>query len=227
MKDARARYSSLLVVLLTLTACTRSSLSREDAESRAPDASMDAEPALVISRRDCARSRLDGDWVLSPHSECRSAADCSARPYGSCIGSPYERCEYPLRPGAPDDTCQSDMDCVAAIGGHCATHLGPTFCVYAPCRTDADCGVQGACLCSNEHGGDHYCVVEGCHGHAECGAGQRCTLDESISGAPPQWHCTTASDVCREKADCGAGDSYCGFDLEQHHWRCRPFTTIF
>jgi hypothetical protein len=139
--------------------------------------------------------------------------------WGSCIGTPAKLCTYPTGPGKPEDVCERDSDCVAAEGGFCPKILVATFCAYDKCRSDSECGVKGACLCSDEYSGDHYCVEEGCHGDADCGPGQRCRLDESVGGIPPQWHCTTANDTCKERADC-TGELWCGFDKDQHHWLC-------
>jgi hypothetical protein len=221
-------WSSLLVSTVLVAACSKSTLAPEPSPD--PDVSPSSDegpdagwwpPPDEFSRRDCARSSLGKGWLLPPQTGCRSDADCRVWEWGSCIGEPAKLCTYPTGPGKPEDTCERDSDCDAAAGGFCPKVLVATACAYDECRTDSECGVKGACLCSDEHsGGDRYCVEEGCHGDADCGAGQRCRVDESVSGLPPQWHCTTASDTCKERADC-AGGLWCGFDKEQHHWLCR------
>lgn len=220
MLVARVGFGSLPLVLLALVACAESRASRADAGSSAP---------LDISGIDCARTSLGQNWklpVLPTLLGCRTHADCTKQPHGSCVGYPQFRCDYASGPGHFHELCSTDADCVNDVGGFCTEALEATQCVYDECSVDADCGLGRACLCY-DGGGDHYCVSDGCHADADCEAGQHCRLDESLGGVYPQWHCSTASDACDEKAECGPGDSYCGYDLELQHWLCRPFTSVF
>src|SRR5688572_3293849 len=141
-----ARSSSLLSVLLALTACTQSRAPVEDAKSNPQDASRDASAAdasrdantsndavtpLDIWGNDCPRSNLSEGWRLPPEPQCRTSAGCGSA--GICVGIPGERCED------------------AVDGGACAKLLVSTFCSYEVCRTDADCPVDSACVCSTVH----------------------------------------------------------------------------
>jgi len=223
MLFARARSSSLLLVLLALTACTQSRAPRDDEKPRTPDVSSDAGTAdasndastssdaaapLEIWGSDCPRSNLSEGWKLPPQPQCRTSADCGSA--GICVGLPGDRCEP------------------AADGGACSKVLVSTFCSYEVCRTNADCPADSACVCSAGRSGGHYCVIDGCQNDAACDPGQQCRLDESIGGVAPQWHCSTPSDTCRSHADCADGveTGACGYDVELHHWRCGGITIV-
>lgn len=216
-----------LLLVLALAGCTRSSLLR-DGEEADDDAASGKLVGSEIARRNCARPSLGDGWTLPSHAPCRSHEDCVTKANGSCIGLPSARCEYSTGQGAVSDNCEHDSDCIAGEGGHCPQRLASTFCLYEACRSDADCGFQGTCLCSDTYGGDHYCVDEGCRTDTDCSPGQHCQEDESITNYPPIWHCTTATDTCRMHSDCtGSVDNYCGYDLEKHSWVCRPQTHAF
>jgi hypothetical protein len=100
------------------------------------------------------------------------------------------------------DQCQSDADCQItgqAPGYICAPagtlNLQARACVYAGCRTDADCTASpgGMCApvpdscCQTVYG--LYCVYPGgCRFNSDCQTGQYCsnngTSTSCVSGAP-------------------------------------------
>lgn len=105
--------------------------------------------------------------------ECKSDADCTAKPYGYCSPSsggqvPVTTCRY---------GCITDADCPS--GNLC--ECGPTFGVCTPtnCVTDADCG-GGLCAKNADPG--------------PCADGDL--------GSSNRFACTTEFDSCRVHSDC-------------------------
>lgn len=136
--------------------------------------------------------------------ECKTDADCNAKPFGSCqinmvFGGIVE---------LPTDTCG---------------------CVYG-CETDEDCGANEVCRCGGDGLGLYTeCVPATCFTDADC-PGALCGFSPTGSGcAPGVWdsHCTTPEDTCAGDSDCISPP--CMWDDQVNHWECsniacgRPF----
>lgn len=71
--------------------------------------------------------------------ECKSDAECTAKPYGHCsngtnLGPPFFTCQY---------GCVSDSDCEAGQLCNCYSPVG--MCVASDCTQDSDCGPGMLC----------------------------------------------------------------------------------
>ncbi len=137
--------------------------------------------------------------------ECKTDADCNAKPFGSCqltmvFGGVVE---------LPTDTCG---------------------CIYG-CQTDADCGADQVCRCAGDGLGLYTeCVPASCFTDADCPGDEICGFSPNGSGcAPGVWdsHCTTPQDTCASDADCVSPP--CMWNDQTMNWSCsniacgRPF----
>ncbi len=124
---------------------------------------------------------------------CSTAADCSG------VGGLYTHC---LNGQCSPDQCLTDDDCPEGQACGCASSFrGNAFhtnlCVTTGCRTDADCGGEGAC--------------------SE-------TISSSPCGGLGGFYCHTAADECNSNVDCCAGTPICAYQSTLGHWACQAAT---
>ena len=127
--------------------------------------------------------------------------------------------------------CTLDTDCqtlglsIKCVSGTCAVDQ---------CVRDADCGATGVCSCKGQTRGyagaspGNACVKSNCRVDTDCGAGGWCSPSYDDCGAfygVQGYWCHTASDACRNDADCGGdggmGQSWCGYDQVTGAWACK------
>jgi hypothetical protein len=128
--------------------------------------------------------------------------------------------------------CKSDDECKDGKNGRCIFTLGgANVCSYDACFVDADCGSAGVCDCRNSvQRGANACFKGNCHVDGDCKGGEFCSpsgvkTDPACMGIPFGafgFFCHTATDTCRDDADCpgGGGEGSCIFDPDVLHWRC-------
>ena len=158
--------------------------------------------------RDC---RVDEDY-------CASAADCTERSGGVCVGHTSTRCEYADQDFATP--CESDADCTALPGGICGGRIEPGG---ELCYPTGECRVTPLASCA-------YPVLnEACASDADCTAapGGSCRHDVHFTecaynecgdtgGCRPAARCVCAGVRQCISADCfGDGDCTTGY-------RCEP-----
>ncbi|HMI85820.1 MAG TPA: hypothetical protein VK550_17105 [Polyangiaceae bacterium] len=150
---------------------------------------------------------------------CTRHAECEAKPFGACRGSPSARCVYPI----DRDVCSATNDCTALPNGFCTptvtqTHCYPTGrceitqqrCNYRDedCSSDADCTTAAGGVCEKRIISVR-CVYQGCMDSADCGQGMRCAC--AIYGTGNV--CVPAD--CRADGDCAEGQE-CRLELGCH-----------
>ncbi len=138
---------------------------------------------------------------------CNTAADCVAQPYGACQGAGGEDLSCGCVYG-----CVSDADCGEGFACVPAGVLFETECVPASCLTDADCG-EGLCGLSSASticGGPFRSLAcagpfDECHHDDECGAAD-CP---GQPGFTVDYECSASAEgfACDPPAEC---DGVCG-----------------
>lgn len=142
---------------------------------------------------------------------CRDHADCQEGANGRCVGEPLSEscyCQY--------DECQADSDCRDNWTCACAgeEYAGVSNrginnrCLRGNCRSDADCGEQGACLAYRGHACDT-------------------SLIDKQSGIPVWgWYCSAPDDECRGDTPCDTSlGLFCVSEVNIHdsnHFETNP-----
>jgi hypothetical protein len=156
---------------------------------------------------------------------CQSTADCAQLPGGVCV--PVQRCDDRGRCEAPqrhcaapalDSYCAKDSDCRLLAGGHCDRMITRTYCSYAECLTDSECGTGERCACT---GYFLKCMPSDCSVDLDCAAGQHCQASTRCEDFVDAIVCTTPRDGCRRDSDCTSRETpTCAYDPNETRWRC-------
>ena len=143
--------------------------------------------------------RSDQHLAISPTAECKTDADCTAKPYGVCqaAGQPQgiggsSGVSVPVGPFCSYG-CAQDRDCAANELCQCGDPVG--FCTPAHCKTDADC--NPGFLCAGH-------ITQGCDGNTTYTC-QSPGLGGGNGGRG-------GGDSCGSDADCTNAGNRCLFD---------------
>lgn len=182
--------------------------------------------------------------IVVPHVNASSPDGCESD--ANCGGYDARCVENPgYRPERSESGARAMLR--SNLLGDAPRPPGKTICVSDECRTDADCGKAGGCLCGSGEGMDrNHCIrVDACEKDADCPQGSRCECDhdganycypancdsdaecngftctESPTGGR---YCRTAKDRCKVSADCPPVTDFqvmCGYDVGEGVWGCR------
>jgi hypothetical protein len=115
---------------------------------------------------------------------CHADSECGASPIANCISHDYGFCGGPPIQGGNSckvDVCTSDSNCTGQQPNGFCTARYPRYCVYGPCRTNADCNQR---------------------------AGGRCVMDvPHYSCTKETVFCRYADDPCEVDTDCKPDDA--------------------
>lgn len=120
--------------------------------------------------------------------------------------------------------CNDSADCA---DGSCVDFIEQCFCGSNTCVSDADCGESFACACGGFLGfAVNACVFAECRTDADCPTTNRCVLAAlpalcACEFRERQWRfvCKRLNDECETDDDCAA-DQVCQFDQAQGRLRC-------
>jgi Cys-rich repeat protein len=222
---------ALAVALLVACLSGRSSSGEAPAgEGSGPDGGRDGldlesrpRGAYHVVRRTCDEQVFTEDFEVEPLAtcvhqsgvaqpecdsivECLGPEDCTARPFGRCLGIDLSECLNP--DGTPAEiSCQTDADCARVAGGRCKKAFAVLGCQYDDaCARNADCPQGHRCACGGS--GDLGCYPAQCLDDGDCGAGQRCRRAHGCTGGlTGAFFCTTPLDLCASDDDCAGADA--------------------
>ena len=137
---------------------------------------------------------------------CLGPEDCTARPFGRCLGIDLAECFTPDG-GSAQLSCQTDADCARIPGGLCKKTFAVLGCQYNNgCGQNSDCGQGQRCACGIS--GDLSCYPAQCLDDSDCGAGNRCRrAHDCFGGLSGAFFCTTPQDLCKSDDDCALADA--------------------
>lgn len=173
-------------------------------EPSTPILQADGTPTGFVRCQDGAFERVEAVACSNPtplgacmdagvDSSCTTDAECTASPYGVCVGvtggagGTICSCAY---------GCVTDADCpdarICACGGDADGYPGGTACIPAPCSFNDDCGEE------------------------------RCHMATSPDGCElsPRMACTTAEDLCQSHDDCDRSNSEACLPSAGGRWQC-------
>lgn len=216
------RASLALVIVWCATGCGSP---HQQARDAAAEVSSELHHILV---RNCPVTRLPASWPLMPGWVCRQTPgdlnrlhcteglvckhqeECTAKPFGRCMGYGKQTCEY----GLSKERCSVDADCVTLADGRCPPSFPPNelcypdgtcesgpHCYYPalqePCEGDADCSILpgGRCVKAVTHSDCQY--NSQCEVDSDCGTGLRCACTDG------DMFCVRAD--CSHDSDCSSG----------------------
>lgn len=162
---------------------------------------------------------LDANGEPTGIETCEKGGNHRAEPTECAVALPRaETCV-----GPDPSSCGKDDDCTAKLYGTCSKvpQLGNCECSYG-CKTDADCGSGGVCVCGGVVG---YCEAATCRSDDDCVPGYQCRAFQDPTAAicnMLRFECQMPADTCESNASCTAGQ-YCVADAKGAH-HCTAFS---
>jgi hypothetical protein len=123
----------------------------------------------------------------------------------ACDASLYDPEAGVQRGTSSGATCQKNGDCTEHPWGLCAAveQMAVQECIYG-CLSDDDCGAGQTCLCTG--GGPSTCVDATCKTDADCPDGTPCLLLEKDDGSPCRtYQVLRCGAECADNSDCPSG----------------------
>jgi hypothetical protein len=164
---------------------------------------------------------LDANGKPTGLETCEKGGNHRTEPTECAVKLP--RAEVCQASGAGTNTCAKDDDCTAKLYGTCGKvgQIGNCECGYG-CRTDADCGNGGVCVCGGSVG---YCQAATCRSDDDCVPGYQCRAFQDPTATICdllRFECQMPADTCESNAGCPASQ-YCVADAKGEH-HCQAFS---
>lgn len=149
------------------------------------------------------------------------------------------------------DECAVHADCTGGSNGRCFRTFweNPCLCHYDECETDADCGINAACICAglkdgrlHSHPDHNRCLGNvTCRSDDDCPSGI-CAADRISDACRFGWpisedatarivtgfHCTDSNDACTSDEQCEWGsDKYeiCRWESVSERFECQYYNS--